>query len=119
MSSDWQALGDVQYRKWHIYTMTHKEPAPLSMEPAGSGSAPTTTTGSLNRAEVAKGGGGGSGGRDTCLTDWGSRDINLDNYVVACAPFGGPIAMLRDERKVRMCVCVCERYTYNIFWEVC
>lgn len=28
------------------------------------------------------------------------QDINLENFIAACAPYGGPIAIRRDEAKV-------------------
>lgn len=49
-SEDWQALGDVQFRKWECYQL-----------------------------------------------DW---DINVDDHQVVGAPYGGPLAVLRDERKM-------------------
>ncbi len=49
---DWNVLGEVFYRKWHVYD-----------------------------------------------TAWGP-DINLDEYLICGAPFGGPIAMIRDDRKL-------------------
>lgn len=50
-SEDWQALGDVQFRKWDCY------------ESLG----------------------------------W---DISVDDHQVVGAPYGGPLAVLRDERKM-------------------
>ena len=51
MQGDWNSLGDVLYRKWHVYDM-----------------------------------------------QWLDQ-IQIEDYHMAGAPFGGPIALIRDARK--------------------
>jgi len=55
MLNDWYALGDCQYRKWHIYDM-----------------------------------------------DWqnGATPMELENYLVCGSPFGGPVAMIPDTKRI-------------------
>eukprot|EP00639_Heterosigma_akashiwo_P001962 CAMPEP_0194562632 /NCGR_PEP_ID=MMETSP0292-20121207/3006_1 /TAXON_ID=39354 /ORGANISM="Heterosigma akashiwo, Strain CCMP2393" /LENGTH=174 /DNA_ID=CAMNT_0039411393 /DNA_START=157 /DNA_END=677 /DNA_ORIENTATION=- len=52
INTDWQSLGDVQYRKWVVYD---------EME-------------------------------------WG--DFDLDSCIICGAPYGGPLAVVRDEKKL-------------------
>lgn len=52
MQSDWHNLGDVLYRKWHVYDM-----------------------------------------------GWTHENVQIDNFHVCGAQFGGPLAMIRDDRK--------------------
>lgn len=52
MYADWHALGDLLYRKWHVYDM-----------------------------------------------EWG-ENMNIDEYMICGAPFGGPLAMIRDDKKL-------------------
>ena len=51
MQSDWNSLGDVLYRKWHVYDMAWLD------------------------------------------------QIQIEDYHMIGAPFGGPIALIRDDRK--------------------
>ena len=51
MQGDWNALGDVLYRKWHVYDM-----------------------------------------------GWG-ENMQIEDFHVCGAPFGGPLALIRDDRK--------------------
>ena len=51
MQSDWNALGEVLYRKWHVYDM-----------------------------------------------GWG-ENMQVDDFHMCGAPFGGPIAVIRDDKK--------------------
>jgi len=53
MINEWNALGDVLYRKWKVYDMTQ---------------------------------------------GWGDK-IKIENYQIEGAQFGGPLAMIRDDRK--------------------
>lgn len=52
MQSDWNSLGDVLYRKWHVYDMRWLD------------------------------------------------QIQIEDYHMSGAPFGGPIALIRDDRKM-------------------
>ena len=52
MQADWHNLGEVLYRKWHVYDM-----------------------------------------------GWEEEGIQIENYFVCGAQFGGPVAMIRDDRK--------------------
>lgn len=52
MQGDWNSLGDVLYRKWHVYDM-----------------------------------------------HWLDQ-IQIEDYHITGAPFGGPIALIRNDRKV-------------------
>lgn len=49
--ADWNALGDVLYRKWNVYDM-----------------------------------------------GWGEK-VKIEDFLICGAPFGGPLAMIRDDRK--------------------
>lgn len=54
MQGDWNALGDILYRKIPVYEMKWKG---------------------------------------------GNEDLHIDDYLVCGAPFGGPLAMIRDDKK--------------------
>ena len=51
MYTDWHSLGDVLYRKWHVYDMAWKD----------------------------------------------EKDFNTHNFHVCGAPFGGPLAIIKDD----------------------
>jgi vacuolar protein sorting-associated protein 16 len=53
MQGDWNALGEVLYRKWHVYDM-----------------------------------------------GWGEK-MQIDDYIVCGAPFGGPLATIRDDKRLQ------------------
>ena len=53
MYTDWHSLGDVLYRKWHVYDMLWKD----------------------------------------------KKDFNMHNFQVCGAPFGGPLAIIKDDMK--------------------
>ena len=55
MQGDWNALGEVPYRKWCVYDMNWNEK---------------------------------------------EESIQIEDYNVCGAPFGGPIALIRDEKKL-------------------